>query len=151
MAKNIKKRKINYSGFCAKYGARKMILAAIFAPAAANIPLQIMLGSEMSTIVNTTCIAPIIGLCSLGAANFAHQIANRALSNRNIGLSRGGIYTRRAQLAAYIAFTAFYVGEIYTKDPDNSPLSKSAYAADHQNNKTTNETARKTIPFYAPQ
>ena len=90
---------MDYPGFCAKYGAGKMMaLGYAFGPVA-GFCVETM--THTTSLMQSAFMGYIGGVIGFGAAMAAHGAANEYCSEKKYGISRGGRIVKSAQAVSY--------------------------------------------------
>lgn len=105
-------KKLNYLGFCDKYGESKVIPAALTLPAIFNQVAGSFLDYQANPFQD-------IRFATLGvvAAIVTHAISNSLLSEAQTGLTRGSRLARLSQGMAYGLTVLYCMASTYSSNP----------------------------------
>lgn len=93
-------RKLNYPGFCARYGLGKVMAGAFLTPLFLGEALNYGMGRTPATMMKLSLFC---GFAGFSAAHKAHEKVNHYAAAHGYGLTRGGRLVRQWQAAAYTA------------------------------------------------
>jgi hypothetical protein len=91
---------MDYPGYCAKYGARKMFGLGFIFGTAAGIGVEcIMNGAQYAFECARSGYAG--GALGMVGASLVHPFADAYCSKRKMGITKGGALTKKMQIAVY--------------------------------------------------